>query len=282
MPHHRPLADGDELNISSTVYYGSIESLPSEDDTAVPAYYTSSGLYQATYSVLRSGLYQLEVYLNDNPSDPANVIGDSPFLVDFSPNFTSPELTDVTGAGLEEAEVNVTNTLIVTSKDAFGNLQYYPNVTALGQQAVPNFHMVCTPVHPGQHCVPVSIAADNFTVRVVGPDGMDAYDEYGDRLWHGRINSYGDGTHALRYTPPYAGEYILEVNLALTTPGLTGEYYESMWLDRGGVEPVLTQVDSEIDFDWASAGENGPFVGAQYLGESQYVGVRWTGLIASE
>ena len=77
---------------------------------------------------------------------------------------------------------------------------------------VPNFRMDCSAVHPGQHCVPVNIGADNFTVRVIGPDDMDGnYDEYGDRLWHGRIESYGDGTHALSYTPPFEGNYVLEV-----------------------------------------------------------------------
>jgi hypothetical protein len=68
--------------------------------------------------------------------------------------------------------------------------------------------MDCSPVHPGSACVPVNIGADNFTVRLVGPVGMDAYDSYGDRLWHGRIESYGDGTHALLYTPPYEGRYV--------------------------------------------------------------------------
>jgi hypothetical protein len=180
--------------------------------------------------------------------------------------------------------VNQTNTLLVTSKDAFGNLQYYPNPTSVGQQTVPNFTMVCTPIHPGQDCVPVSIGADNFTVRVVGPDGMDEYDEFGDRLWHGRIESYGDGTHALRYTPPYHGEYILEVNLARPTPGLTGDYFETMWLDRDviGTDAAVSRIDSEINFDWRAGDEEGPFIGAANLNASDYVGIRWSGLIAVE
>lgn len=76
--------------------------------------------------------------------------------------------------------------------------------------------MDCDTSAPGQDCVPINVGADNFTVRVIGPVGMDEYDDYGDRRWHGRIESYGDGTHALRYTPLYEGNYILEVNLAAT------------------------------------------------------------------
>jgi len=286
--------------------YGEVASIASSSDTSADA--STSGEYQATYQVETSGVYQMDVFLNGNADDPNNHVNGSPFTVNFSPNFTSPALTDVTGAGLEQAEVNATNTLVVTSKDAFGNLQYYPNVSALGQQRVPSFSMDCSTEHPGQDCVPINIGADNFTVRVIGPIGMDEYDDYGDRLWHGRIESYGDGTHALRYTPPYEGNYILEVrsmlvcgcgillwhsshslrwfhlqvNLAQTVPGLSGEYYETMWLDRNDAEPSVSQIDSEIDFDWSTGDDLGPFIGAQYLAQSKYVSARWTGLIAAE
>jgi hypothetical protein len=82
--------------------------------------------------------------------------------------------------------------------------------------------------------------------------------------------------------------YVLEVALALTVPGLTGSYYETMWLDRDGAQPALTRVDAELDFDWRFGGVTngadypGPFVGAQSLSHSRYVGARWTGLVASE
>ncbi len=98
---------------------------------------------------------------------------------------------------------------------------------------------------------------------------------------------------------------MLEVALALTVPGLTGAYYETMWLDRDGAQPALTRVDAELDFDWrvdvnnnnnnnngsssSSSSSNangadypGPLVGAQTLSHSRYVGARWTGLVAAE
>ena len=111
-----PLADGDSLNASDTVVYGTVQPLPSSTDTSADV--STSGEYRASYMVTRSGRYAMDVFLNNDTSDDLNILSGSPFYVDFSPNFTSPALTDVTGAGLEQAIVNATNTLIVTSKDA--------------------------------------------------------------------------------------------------------------------------------------------------------------------
>ncbi len=126
-----PLAAGDELNVSSTVVYGTVEPLPRVSDTLAALSGSSSGEYRATYAVNRSGRYKMDVFLGDDPNDDSKVLSGSPLTVDFSPNFTSPAGTDVAGAGLTQADVNVSNTLIVTSKDAFGNLQCVSSSSSL-------------------------------------------------------------------------------------------------------------------------------------------------------
>ena len=90
----------------------------------------------------------------------------------------------------------------------------------------------------------------------------------------GVVKNHQDGTYEVFYTPPFEGAYQLSVMLVGGTGGPNGllaEYYGSPWMTG---QPLYTQVDGPINFNWT--------VSPKVLHDSSpqlYAGVRWSGYI---
>eukprot|EP00736_Rhodelphis_marinus_P003324 Rmarinus@m.14781 len=140
------------------------------------------GTYRFVYSLTRSGTYEMDVviyetaYLSDGSvsSVPAS-IKNSPFTVLIEPGTTVASETFAEGDGTESAVAGIQTSILVTSRDVYGNNAVYDPY----------------------------MASDEFRASVVGPE---LYDE-------DKVKDNRDGTYTIYYTAYTTGSYQLTVEL---------------------------------------------------------------------
>lgn len=122
-----------------------------------------------------------------------------------------------------------------------------------------------------------SASGDVFLMESYAADiGVDLGDD--DAAWEvhrskqlGKIVGNGDSTYTCTWQCTQAGNFNVAVYL-LYSGGLRGDYYDDAWLgENGRLPPAITRIDHQVSFTWG----NGPL----FPGASDYVSVRWSGLI---
>jgi hypothetical protein len=117
-----------------------------------------------------------------------------------------------------------------------------------------------SPNPEGPSTAAVSVAGrlgEQFVVKLSGPDDVD-----------GVVSHQSNGMYTASYVSPKVGTYSMAVESA-NVGGLTGEYFNNRWLFGS---PVVTRIDSTIDFKWTAEEVITPT-------GKDYISVRWTGYV---